>query len=112
MGTDDFKMINALSNETRLKMFMHLNDKDMHISNVARELKISIPVASKHACVLEDANLIKRKVFGKTHVLSIKNKKICKTEEKKNVPLNSDYHKILETIESLKSITQSDPKKA
>lgn len=108
MGCDDVKILNALGNETRLKMFKHLNQKDMHISKIARELNISIPVASKHATVLEDANLICRKVFGKTHVLSVTNKKIFQTERESDATVSSDYQKILTTIYTLKKVIEND----
>jgi hypothetical protein len=41
-----------------------------------RELSISVPVAAKHANILEDAELIQRKIYGKTHVLQLNNKNI------------------------------------
>jgi DNA-binding transcriptional ArsR family regulator len=106
MGDSDFKILNALSNETRLMMFKYLSEKDMHISKVARILKVSIPVASKHAVILEDADLIHRKIFGKTHVLSIKNKKLCQLEDEPEASVSSDYQKILTTIESLKALNK------
>lgn len=65
MSYENVKILNALENETRLKMFKHINKEDMHISKVARILEISIPVASKHASILEDANLIERKILEK-----------------------------------------------
>jgi predicted transcriptional regulator len=108
MGDSDFKILNALSNETRLMMFKCLSEKDMHISKVARKLKISIPVASKHAIILEDADLIRRKIFGKTHVLSIKNKKLCQPEDYSESGVSSDYQKILTTVESLKALSKVD----
>ncbi len=41
----------------------------MHITGVAKELGISVPVAAKHCKLLESAGLLERKKFGKTHVL-------------------------------------------
>ncbi|WP_091933053.1 ArsR/SmtB family transcription factor [Methanolobus profundi] len=110
MAHEDFKILNALGNETRLKMFKYINEQDMHISKVARVLEISISVASKHATILEDANLIQRKIFGKTHVLSIKNKKICKIDYDPEIIISSDYHKIFDAVESLKKVTSIDGK--
>ncbi|WP_094229087.1 ArsR/SmtB family transcription factor [Methanolobus psychrotolerans] len=108
MLMDNLKILNALENETRLKMFKHINEQDMHISHVARILDICVPVASKHAAILEDANLIERKVFGKTHVLSSKNKKICKLAEESKEVITRDYQRIFDTVESLKRIVSND----
>lgn len=66
MANDLFK---ALSSATRLKMLKLLAKKEMHITGVARELKISVPVVARHASILEKAGLIERKEFGKTHIL-------------------------------------------
>ena len=108
MSNENFKILNALENETRLKMFKHINEEDMHISKVARILEISIPVASKHANILEDANLIERKIFGKTHVLSSKNKKLCRFAEESKEIITKDYQKIFDTVESIRRITSND----
>ncbi|MBP2030929.1 DNA-binding transcriptional ArsR family regulator [Methanohalophilus levihalophilus] len=60
----------ALGSDTRLKMLKLLAEKEMHISELARVLEISVPVAAKHVKVLEKAELVERKIFGKSHVLS------------------------------------------
>jgi len=67
-GSNIFK---AIGSTTRLSMLEKLAEGEMHISGLARELDISVPVAAKHIKILEDANLIERKVFGKTHILKI-----------------------------------------
>ncbi len=74
--TDRLKLFSALGSETRLRMLQRLTEGEMHISELARELSISVPVAAKHANILEDADLIQRKVYGKTHVLQLNNKNI------------------------------------
>jgi DNA-binding transcriptional ArsR family regulator len=111
MSVENFKILSALENETRLKMFKHINEQDVHISKVARILDISIPVASKHATILEDANLIERKIFGTTHVLSSKNKKICKFVEESKEVITRDNQIIFDTVESLKRIVSNDDAK-
>lgn len=70
------KVFSALGSDTRLKMIEKLCEGEMHISELARELEISVPVAAKHATILEEAQLIERKVYGKTHVLKLNNKNI------------------------------------
>jgi Predicted transcriptional regulator len=73
---DRLKLFSALGSETRLRMLQKLTEGEMHISELARELSISVPVAAKHANILEAADLIQRKVYGKTHVLQLNNKNI------------------------------------
>jgi DNA-binding transcriptional ArsR family regulator len=46
-----------------------LSGEEMHISELARKLEISVPVAAKHVKILEAADLVERRIFGKTHVL-------------------------------------------
>ncbi len=65
-------MFKALSSITRVKMLKLLAKKEMHIAGLARELGISVPVAAKHARILESSGLIERKKFGRTHVLRSK----------------------------------------
>jgi DNA-binding transcriptional ArsR family regulator len=102
MSERDLKILDALGNETRLRMFKCLSDRNMHITKLAKELGLSIPVASKHVHVLEDANLIRRKVFGKTHVLSINNKNICKIDDDCQIRIDATYLRLLDTINSLR----------
>jgi DNA-binding transcriptional ArsR family regulator len=65
----DKDIFHALGSDTRLRMLEILGDREIHISKLARELNISVPVASKHIRILEEAGLIERKIFGKSHVL-------------------------------------------
>ena len=69
-------MFKTLSSTTRVNMIKILAKKEMHISGLARELNISVPVAAKHAKILEKSGLIERKQFGKTHVLQLKKEKL------------------------------------
>ena len=62
-------MFKTLSSKTRRNILKLLADREMHISGLARELGISVPVAAKHCRLLEDKGLIQRKRFGRTHVL-------------------------------------------
>jgi len=66
------KIFRALSSTTRIKILKTLLHKEMHLSGLARELKISIPVVSRHIKILEDVDLINKKIYGNTHVLTTK----------------------------------------
>lgn len=59
----------ALSSPTRIAMLKILLKREAHISALAEELNISVPVASKHVKILEKSGLIEVKIFGRTHVL-------------------------------------------
>lgn len=65
-------MFRALSSKTRREMLRSLLKEEKHITGLARELGISVPVTAKHAKILEGAGLIERRKFGRTHVLKAK----------------------------------------
>jgi hypothetical protein len=48
----------------------------MHLSGLARELKISIPVTSRHIKILEKVGLINKRIFGNTYLLTAKIKNL------------------------------------
>ena len=62
----DNKVFKAMGSSTRMNMLEALADTEMHISGLAKELNISVPVAAKHVRILEDADLIERKEFGRS----------------------------------------------
>jgi predicted transcriptional regulator len=66
----------ALSCTSRLKILKLLLKKEMHLSGIARELGLSVPVISRHIKVLEKVNLVNKKVFGNTYILSAKIKSL------------------------------------
>ncbi|MGC9444890.1 MAG: ArsR family transcriptional regulator [Candidatus Methanospirareceae archaeon] len=72
-GTVIFK---ALSSKTRMEMLRLLLQDEYHVSGLAKELGISVPVAAKHVKLLEDADLVHRKAFGRTHVLSANRRRL------------------------------------
>lgn len=65
-------LFKAISSDTRLSILEHLSEGDKHISGLAREIGISVPVAARHVKILEKAELIERKRFGNTHMIGIK----------------------------------------
>ena len=70
------EIFKALSSPTRIKILKTLLNKEMHLSGLARELKISIPVISRHIKILENANLINKRIFGNTYLLKTKTKNL------------------------------------
>ncbi|MCL2550193.1 MAG: ArsR family transcriptional regulator [Methanimicrococcus sp.] len=75
--TENTLMFSAVTSRTRQKILQLLAEEDYHISALARELGISVPVTSKHISVLEKAGLIGRKVYGRTHVFSLQKNNFC-----------------------------------
>ncbi|SFM27098.1 ArsR/SmtB family transcription factor [Methanolobus profundi] len=61
----------AIVNEKRVKILQALSAKDMHITELASELGVSGTSISKHIRILEDADLVKRNIYGKSHVFSL-----------------------------------------
>lgn len=71
---DNNTLFKALSSETRTKMLKILSTQEMHLSGLARELGISVPVASRHIKVLEKAGLLDKRKIGNVHILKAKTK--------------------------------------
>ena len=67
---DNDKMFKALSSETRIKIIKILLNREIHLSGLARELNISVPVMSRHIKLLENVELVKKRVVGNVHLLS------------------------------------------
>lgn len=63
-------LFKALSSESRIKIIKKLINKEIHLSQLSRELNISKPVISRHIKILEKAGLIKRKKIGNVYLLS------------------------------------------
>jgi len=62
-------LFKALGSSTRIQILKMLTKKQMHITGLANELKLSVPVVARHVRVLEKAGLVQRTKFGRTHVL-------------------------------------------
>jgi len=75
------RLFKALSSTTRKEMLKLLMRADYHVSGLAKALEISVPVAAKHVKILEDAELVTRKTFGKTHVLTVNRAKLYEALE-------------------------------
>ncbi len=62
----------ALGNNNRRSMLKILIKRRTHISALAKELNIAVPVALKHAKILEEIGFVERTKFGNTHVLQVR----------------------------------------
>ncbi len=61
----------ALSNRTRRSMLLRLGHGPTTVSNLAEPFAMSLPGASKHVRVLEDAGLVRREIDGRIHRCSL-----------------------------------------
>jgi len=67
---DKKNLFKALSSETRINIMKILLRKEIHLSELAKEIGISIPVTLRHVNILLDCGLIKKRVIGNIHLLS------------------------------------------
>ena len=74
-------ILKALHSKTRREMLKILFQKQMHISGIARELGISVPVTLKHVKILEECGLVGRERIGTSHVIRIDESNIKKLED-------------------------------
>ena len=105
------RLFRALDSETRLKMLQHLFEDEKHVSELARELGISVPVAAKHVNILEAANLVERNVFGKTHILELNNKNVASSLDVLAPIKNIEVKKGTNLLDTLKMVTTIETKK-
>ena len=68
MGNNN--LFKALSSQTRMKILKILLFREIHLSNLAKELGISVPVTSRHVNFLLETGLIKKRIVGNVHLLS------------------------------------------
>lgn len=64
------KIFKALSSDTRLQIIKALIGRELHLSGLARELGLSVPVISRHVKLLEDVGLIQKRIVGNVYLLS------------------------------------------
>jgi len=71
-------LFRALSSSTRIKILKTLVNKEMHLTGLAKEIGISVPVTSRHIKILEDVGLINKRIFGNTYLLKTKSRTLEK----------------------------------
>ncbi len=68
---DNNDLFKALSSKTRINIIKTLGGKELHISELSRILKISKPVISRHIKLLEKTSILKRRIIGNVHLISV-----------------------------------------
>src|SRR5436305_13711486 len=61
----------ALADPTRRRILAHPANGDRSVTALARPHRMSLPAASKHLRVLENAGLNRRKRYGRVHELKL-----------------------------------------
>jgi DNA-binding transcriptional ArsR family regulator len=64
-------VFNALSDPTRRAILARLTQADARVTDLASDFPISLNSVSKHIRMLERAGLLRRRVVGREHVLSL-----------------------------------------
>jgi DNA-binding transcriptional ArsR family regulator len=97
-------LFKALSSKTRKEMLKLLTKSDYHVSGLAKALGISVPVAAKHVKILEDAELVTRRTFGKTHVLTANRTKLYEALEAFSEEYEIEAREGTSILEALKNV--------
>ncbi len=65
------RVFSAVADPTRRAILARLADSDARVTDVARAFPISLNSTSKHIRVLERAGLVRRRVHGREHILTL-----------------------------------------
>ena len=65
------RVFKALASETRVQILKILSKEQLHISGLAKKIGISVPVTSRHVEILEEVGLVKKRVLGNLHLLTV-----------------------------------------
>lgn len=68
------RVFHALAHPARRTILRRLADGECNLTEIAAPLRMSFPAASKHVRVLEKANLVRRRVMGRTHMCRVEGK--------------------------------------
>ncbi|GBE53966.1 MAG TPA: ArsR family transcriptional regulator [Euryarchaeota archaeon] len=97
-------LFSVMKSSTRRDILKLLMKEDMHISGIARAMKISVPQASKHIKILEEKNLVEKKIFGRTHVLRAKTENIYKILDGFSEEYRIEVEEGTSVLEALKQV--------
>jgi DNA-binding transcriptional ArsR family regulator len=71
MGASLDHTLTALADPTRRAILHRLAERETRVTDLARPFSISLNSVSKHIRILERARLVKRRVAGREHFLSL-----------------------------------------
>ena len=70
-------VFHALSHKARRDMLARLAEGELTVGELAEPLAMSLPAASKHVKVLEDAGLLRRTISGRQHLCRLEPKPLA-----------------------------------
>jgi len=105
------KLFKALSSPTRIKILKLLTTREMHLTGLAKEIGISVPVTSRHIKILESVDLINKRVFGNTYLLKAKINNLERVLEPFIEESSVELNKEKSIFEALKQIPGIEIKK-
>ena len=104
---DNKSIFKALSSDTRIEILKILLQEEMHITGLAKKIGISVPVTARHVKILEQAELIKKKIIGNVYLLSANNdgfKKIFEPFIEEEIIEISEKDSLFDALKQLPSI--------
>ncbi len=104
----------VFGNENRRSMLKILAHKSIHISALAKELDISVPVALKHVRILEGAGFVERAKMGNVHIVAINKSALSKIKSVYDLlekPLVVEVEKGISLADALKKTVSLSLKK-
>jgi DNA-binding transcriptional ArsR family regulator len=110
------RIFHALAHPARRVMLRRLAKGERNLSELAAPLRMSFPAASKHVRVLESAQLVRRRVEGRTHLCRLEAKPLADVsrwlEEYRHI-WEQNYQRLdalLDELKAPKSATAQSPK--
>lgn len=95
----------ALSSETRQKIVRILIVQETYITELARQLDLSVPVVAKHVGILDEAGIVERRVIGRTHLLKLNKDKLRSGIDILHEPVTVDMKKGSNILDVLKQVS-------
>lgn len=95
----------ALSSETRQKIVRILMVEETYITELARQLSMSVPVVAKHVGVLDEAGIVERRIIGRTHLLRLNKDKLRSGIDILCEPVTIDVKKGSNILDVLKLVS-------
>lgn len=102
--SNNVNLFKALSSSSRIKILRIIANKELHLSEISRQLKISKPVISRHIKILEKAGLVKRNVIGNMHLFSANMKVLEKAFEPFIEQYRIEIRKNMSIFDALKQL--------
>ena len=74
-------IFHALSDRTRRSLLDKITSEPKRVTDLANDYDMSLNAISKHIKVLEKANLVQRKIEGRTHFCQMNPNELAKVQE-------------------------------